>query len=301
MKEQQLSILNNLLEGYQMKRLLLLLILSFLLFSGISVLYAQEDLTFTVPVMNSGDVIETEFNNDVTTRLYGFLATEGDVITITMTQDGSSELDPFIVLLGSSGQVLAVDDDSGEVELSSRIDYVIPVSDTYFLLASSYVFVDGLLMEEGADYGVMPFTLTLDGNNPPAESKGLENPLTIYYGVIERDVPFAGESTPELPVYFFLFRATAGEKVTMTMDSTDFPPILHLFDPNGARLALDIDPEAGTQAEIQVTTPEDGVYIVAATDMFFYEAVNYTTVAQEELSFTGGAFTLTISAGVSKK
>lgn len=283
-----------------MKKLLQLLVLSIVLLSGFSVLHAQEDLTFTVPVLNSGDVIETEFNNDVTTRFYGFLAREGDVVTITMTQDGSSELDPFLVLLGSSGQVLAVDDDGGEVELSSRIEYVIPASDTYFLLASSYVFIDGILMEEGADYGIMPFVLTMDGNNPPPESKGVENPLTIYYGVIERDVPFVGESTPELPVYYFLFGGTAGEKVTLTMDSAMFPPILHVFDPHGVRLALDIDLEAGTQAEIQLTLPEDGVYIVLATDIFFYQAIS-STVAEEDLSFTGGEFTLTISAGTSKK
>jgi len=284
-----------------MKNTIRLLIVLALMMSGLSVLQAQEELVFTLPVIISGDVIEAELNNDITTQMYAFVATAGDNVVITMTQDESTDLGPFLVLLGSAGEVLAVDDDGGDVALSSRIEYTIPVNDTYFVFASSYVFIDGLLMEEGADYGSLPYVFTIEGNNPPAETKGDETPLVIYHGSFQDGVASVGASTPEEPVYFYLFAGTAGESVTVTLSSAEFPPILHVFDPTGARIAMDIDNEGFAEAVAEFTLPEDGTYIVAATDMFFYEAVNYTTQAEDDLAFTGGEFQISLTRGAVKK
>ena len=59
-------------------------------------------------------------SEDMQAQLYAFDATKGDTVTITMTQI-DDDLDPFLVLLGSAGEVIATDDDSGTVSLSAEI------------------------------------------------------------------------------------------------------------------------------------------------------------------------------------
>jgi hypothetical protein len=80
----------------------------------------------------------------------------------------------------------------------------------------------------------------------------------------------------------FVFEGTAGDIVTVLVESDEFPTIIHLFDPTGARLA--VDPSAITSLELT----EDGVYLILATDVFFYD------VLEDNGFYSGGVFVLSL-------
>ena len=111
-------------------------------------------------MLEDGQSVNGEFEGDITGRLYAFSATEGNIVTISMTQI-TPELDPYLVLMGARGEVLTDDDDSGDLEFSSRIqNFVIPEDGSYFVLASAYAYLDNRFIEA-------------EEAEPPAEATGI--------------------------------------------------------------------------------------------------------------------------------
>ena len=91
-----------------------------------------------IPILLDGDTFVDSFSGDVGTRLYAFNASEGDEVTISMVQL-HDDLDPFLVLLGPRGELIAADDDSGSEPFSAMVSQVkLPASGGYFLMATSY-------------------------------------------------------------------------------------------------------------------------------------------------------------------
>jgi hypothetical protein len=96
----------------------------------------------------------------------------------------------------------------------------------------------------------------------------------------------------EEPVFYFIFDGLAGQVVDIAMESDEFDTVLHVFAPGGNRIAVNDDYDGETNSAIVgLELPEDGVYLVFATDVFFYNAVNEDT---ESLVYTGGEFQITL-------
>ena len=79
-----------------------------------------------------------------------------------------------------------------------------------------------------------------------------------------------------------MFEGAAGDIVAVQVESDAFPTVLYVFDPSGARLA--VDPSTITGLELT----EDGTYLIVAADVFFYEA------AEQSTFFEGGVFVLAL-------
>jgi len=256
------------------QRIMIMLLITFL---AVSVIQAQDDRVVVedLTIVANGDEIADGFAPDVTTRLYAFQATAGDSVTITMTQS-SDILDPFLVLLGGTGEVLATDDDSGSAFLAAEIaGYPIPEDGTYLVLATSLAYIEGIA-DETID--TLDYTLRISGQTTPAETPDAGNPLQfeqIQYGSVT-----TGASTVEAPVIFYAFEGTAGDSVNILVKSDEYPTVLYLFGANGDRLMA--DPSAITDFVL----PEDGLYLILTTDVFFYESL------AEDGFYLGGAFSL---------
>lgn len=280
------------------------LILVVVLFVMPMAAYAQtggsdpEEFNLEIPALESGDEITNIFEGSVTSHLYVFDATAGDVVTISMTQAEGSTLDPLLVLLGPAGQVIASDDDSGEAPLSALIDGAeIPADGSYFILATSFTYIDVILVEdeeevseelEGAEY-----TLTLEGANRFAGSN--EDTFTLYQTELVIGDSFEGYSNADEPVYYFTFDARAGDVVNVEVTSDDIDTLLYVFAPDGNRIAVnDDDPDTiGTNSAIRgLELPVDGEYLIFATDVFFYRLADEATSVEYE----GGVFTISLSA-----
>lgn len=258
-----------------MRRLTLIITLIFI-FAFASLVHAQED-TYELPAIAEGDIVEGSFEDNITTQLYAFYGTEGDIVSITMTQD-SPDLDPFLVLLSAEGEVLAYDDDSGAVQFSSAISNVTLENDgVYFVIATSFLFVDGteISTDETLDY-----TLTVTGHTNPEDVEDTDiisieiEPLAIGDSV-------EGESTEDNPAVFFFLDGTEGDSLTISLEDANFFTVLHVFDPDGGRIAVDA-------SLAQLELEEDGTYVIMATAPFFYQAID------EDGFFEGGTFVLVI-------
>lgn len=257
-----------------MRRLIGLTLILLLIFVPLA--QAQEDV-FELPAIADGDVISDSFEDDVTANLYAFYGSDGDSVTITMTQN-SADLDPFLVLMDSEGAVLAYDDDSGETDFSAAIDNVNLENDgVYFVIASSFYFVDG---SESSTDSELSYDLSISGQNTPDNVDDADT-ISLEVDVLSIGDSIDGESDEDAPVAIFFLDASAGDSATISLEDADFLTLLHVFNPDGNRIAVD-----ASLADIDFD--DDGLYIIMATDNFFYEAVD------DGGFFEGGSFVLVI-------
>ncbi len=284
-----------------MKRILFLL----LLVSALAALPVQaqiepdvteDDLLFSPPFLSDGDIMVEALSPAVQAQLYAFDATKGDRVTVTMTQI-DDDLDPFLVLLGPAGEVLARDDDSGPVSLSAEISEVtIPASGTYFVMATSYYYVDVILDVE-TDQEDLDYELSISGITQPEFVDEGDDTFTYYAGTLESGVPTEGYSTLEEPVFYYNVTGRAGDMLNMTMSSDEFDTILHVFSPSGERIAVNDDADGTNSAIAGLELPVDGTYLIFATDLFFYNAgVDMGTGDESVLNYQGGTFEITLDA-----
>ncbi|MEL6148169.1 MAG: PPC domain-containing protein [Chloroflexota bacterium] len=249
----------------------------------------EKDPILTLPVLVDGDAFTDSLTEDVTTRLYAFNANEGDVVTISVTQV-TEGMDPYIVLLGPAGQVIAADDDGGQVPLSSLISEVaVPQAGSYFILVSTFQLIDGILAFdfEGAD---LDYDIAVAGMTAVPETD--EAAFEYFSGDLIPNTQSQGFSTIAEPVFFYTFQGTAGQVVDIEMSSDEFDTLLYLFSPGGERIAINDDFDGTNSRIMNVELPETGLYLIFATDVFWYNVLEGDDAL---LSYTGGDFTIALS------
>jgi hypothetical protein len=180
---------------------------------------------------------------------YNFSAATGQKISIAMN---STALDAFLELYNSNGQILLSNDD----------DYPGAISDF-----------------PGRTNSFLLFTVPADGNFTIRATSFSENETGAYTLFITQT-----ESCASLPISFgetvsgslsasdcynglryhdrYGFTGTAGQKITIKMDSADFDTKIELFDPDGNF----IKSQAGTsQTLLLLELAKTGIYTIRAT------------------------------------
>lgn len=239
--------------------------------------------------LKNEQTLESAISAEVPAELFFFAGKEGDRVTVTMMQDESSltslgtMLDPYLVILGSAGQVLASNDDMAEGTLNAQVaDLVLPADDVYLILATSLgnLRTDGLM--QGAD--AWPYTIRLEGSTAPED----ETSFLLLGSTLTFGTPFNGAITPEEPVYYFFFDGEAGDVIDLTVTSRDFDTLLYLFRGNtGARVALNDDSDNTTNsALIDFELPETVRYLVFVTYYGFVDFNPESDWAQGDGRFT---------------
>lgn len=263
-----------------MQRLYTTLVFLTLLISA-GVVSGQDEPVFTN--LANGDTITDQFERTVSAKLYSFDASAGDVVTISMTQ-ASEELDPYLVLLGSAGEVLTTDDDSGEVLYSASIqNFEIPADGDYLILATTFEAIRGVFETLR---NPLSYELSLNGITTPVD--GDIETITLSATALEPGANLRLTIGQEEPIYFLQFSGFAGQSVTIDMQSEDFDTLLYLFGPDGSRISSNDDNDDSTNSRIEgFELPEDGVYLIFATSYDF-------TFAVEQDWTGGGEFLLTM-------
>lgn len=257
-----------------------LLLLSALALTGVAQAQKDEVTDDTVDigvraVLADGDSGTDVFENGATAYLYAFMGSEGDRVTISMNAADDSTLDPFLVLLGPSGELIASNDDT-EDGLDALIDGAeLPESGTYLVMATSYIYISNVIAEtraEDVDQSEnASFDLAISGNTEPTDLAP-EDAL-IDLTLLDVGATVDGEYTPENPVGYFVLNASAGDVISLRAESDDIDTIIHVFSPMGDRIAVNDDGGDGTNSQIEnLELPDDGTYLIFVTDVFFYNA-----------------------------
>lgn len=217
------------------------------------------------------------FEGNIAARLYSFLAEGGDTVTITMIQSELSTLDPFLVLIGGFGEVLAYDDDgSDRISLAAQIDeFEIPFDGRYYLLATDTNFLrrqPELDTSSAGSLEIEPleYTLELKGAHAP-EANSIE-PLFLEE-MISGDA-FEIEISPEFPIFFAIFEADEDDALTVSALSDEVDTLLMVFGATGNRIAVndDIGPGNYSSELDSFRITRSGPYLLLVTGYGFEEA-----------------------------
>jgi len=280
-----------------MRRLRITLLLTLALSLSVVFTAAAQDATeepdtaiLTLPILADGEPIDTSFDSDLDGQLFAFNATEGDVVTISMTQAEDSTLDPYIILLGDDGAVYANDDDTGG-NLSSLIeDFTIPKSGSFFILATTYSGIrDGSISaDDGTVVEGLNYSIEVSGNTQPED---ITEGFQYFAGKLEIGDTVTVEITLEAPIFYVTFIAEKGQTISVGAQGVDgdgdnlpdVDTLLYLFDYAGNRLTVDDDngdaPLASLIANFEV--PQDGLYFA------FVTAYNFADATTEEWDSAG--------------
>jgi hypothetical protein len=272
-----------------------------LLLSYVTAVGAQTDSTpYLLPILQDGETVEDAFLTTSDAHLYAFQGTEGDVVSISLRQaEANTSLDPYLILLGEAGAVHAYNDDSESDKdpslAAAIVNYELPVTGTYFVVATTFTGSFSFSTEDSAD-GPYGYVLSASGFTLPAGA----DPESFLYsgGSLEMDSTNTLYSNSVEPVYYVDFVGEAGQIVDIrTVADSVTDTVLWLFAPNGLRIAAN-DDSNGTAAELLgVELPEDGKYMIFATGYGFVGAADgsYTQEGTFDISLTlaGGSTSTT--------
>jgi hypothetical protein len=214
--------------------------------------------------LSVGEPVESGLSLGAGAQLFFFVGMEGDSVTITMERVGNTQLDPFLMVLGRSGEILAVNDDMGPGTLNAQVaDLVLPADGPYVVLATTFDGVRGNslnLVEE--PWG---FTLTLEGSTVPEMMD--ESALALRGSELTYGAPFNGAIIPEEPIYYFFFNGEEGDVIDISLTSDNFDTLLYLFNGSGGfRLAVNDDGGQNSNSALTgVELPETARYMVFVT------------------------------------
>jgi hypothetical protein len=247
---------------------------------------AQEEDVLLLPFLHDGEAVQGELTVQYDSELFAFSATEGDIITISVTQDEGSTLDPYVVLLGNFGQIYAADDDSGEVSLSAQIsNFEIPATDTYFVLVTTFLGTSFPMAEgETSDDEALPYTILLEGNTSEATEDE-----RFQYGsadVVLGEAVSLGLTAAE-PIFYVDLIVTVAGNYDFTLSSEELDPLIMVFNGEGRRIAIN-DDNAGLNAGLEGLALEPGRYLIMAT------VASYEDIPEDQ-SFEGGEVELLVS------
>jgi hypothetical protein len=261
---------------------------------AVSAVGAQDDdpVLPDLVVLEDGETItdELDVNNVLHARLYSFDATEGDAVTVTMISMDEDLLDPFLLLFGPSGQLLAADDDSAGGANAQISEYEAPESGNYYALASSYdviltVFELGSdLVALSDDEEMVEYELTVEGNNDSGEEHQF---VTVEVGDSTEI-----EITEDAPIGYVVFEAVEGDTITLYANSDDVDTLLYLFDATGSLVAVndDVDFESG---EVNSEIADYEVQVDGA-NLAFVTVVGYDTTLLDEPEIAPGVIEFTV-------
>ena len=209
---------------------------------------------------------------------YSFVARRGESIVVTL---GSDRFDTFLYV-GTRGrggfQEIQTDDDSGG-GTNSRVAFVAPEDGLYIVRANSlhpqtgpyYVSLQCEARGRGpASTGSKP----VDGYSEPApypqpSAGGFIASGQYVDGILSATDPKLDGGEP-----FHLYRYTGrrGERVVITLRSTEFDPYLVIGTAGGrhgvqSALARDDDGGGGRDSRIAFTLPYDGEYVIRVNPM----------------------------------
>lgn len=204
---------------------------------------------------------------------YSVPVTSGQTLTIDLA---SSAFDAYLLLLDSSGALLASNDDySG---LNSRIVYTVSYTGTVYVVANS--------LNAG---GTGSYSLSVQcsgGGTNPCPVANMSCPATVSGALSTSDCTLADGSYADI----YAFSATAGRTVQIDMSSSAFDTYLILADSSLASITSDDDGGGGLNSRITYTPTSSGTLHIIANSLLSGATGSYTLSLQ-----CGGTATVTLT------
>ncbi len=227
--------------------------------------------------LQSGDCL---FTDNSYYDAYTFSGTAGQQIAISMN---SSQFNAYLLLYQGNypGGAFLVGDDNGGGGTNARIPagsgfFTVPATGTYTILANSFA---------AGQTGAYSLSLSASTCSPAA---------IPFDQNVSGDLQSSDCLYPTVNAYFdaYTFSGTAGEQISIAMNSTDFDAYLHLYQGiypgGGTHIASDDDGGGGTNARIPAGS---GFFTLPATG-------TYTIVARSYAATTTGAYLIRLSRNV---
>lgn len=227
----------------------------------------------------AGETIVGELSLVAQRAQYSFEGRGGDIVTIDLRSDA---FDSVVLLFTADGTQIAQDDDGGG-GLNARITrFRLPADGEYVIIVDGFRGFTG----ERRLQGKFTVSLEIEGQGPivaqatPAQSTpeastpvaqataipSTPAPLPVLTGAsgtIDYGETIAGELTESEQTGSFTFTGTAGDVVTIALDSSDFDPKIDLVGPTGDPLTTDDDSGPDLNALIrEFRLPADGEYVI---------------------------------------
>lgn len=242
----------------------------------------EDSSLLTLMILLDGDTLELTLEDSDGALLAAFNASEGDEVTVTMEAE---DIDPYLVLFGASGALVAQNDDADG--LNSQIaDFEVPADGTYFILATTFSNRNNSLIESSDE---LAFTLTVEGNTQPASESEDGFSYYSYTTTIGETLELIIDEVQ--PAYFVTFEGAEGDELTINAPSEDneLDTLMMLFDASGKRFAVDDDSgEESLASMIETELPIDGLYFLVVT------TYNYPAIAVGDSDALDGTINLSI-------
>jgi hypothetical protein len=243
----------------------------------------------------AGNFIDIAYNQSLSGNIdanvpavtYRFQGAAGDAVTVAMSRAGG-DLNSYLYVLDSTGQLLYEDDDSGGENGNARLTYTLPASGQYLIMAAR------LGQARGTTSGSYVLDLTSDAAPaaveatavPSLPSDYMDFPIITYGQTVEGEL----SSTRFLDVYVFL--GNAGDAITIDLqsgnidDPNGLDPTLVLLDDARIPLIENDDIVDGVQRDsrIEFTLPRTAYYGIVATR---FDQENGVTAGPYSLTLTG--------------
>ena len=202
---------------------------------------------------------------------YSFSGSAGQPIAVSMN---SSVFDTYLYLLDADGNIVDQNDDTGNTS-----DSRIPVDGGVITLPSTGTFYIGANSYDSNTFGAYTISLNTDTrctitaisyNQPVSDALATSDcPINI------NDAPFYTD--------LYKFNGTAGQQISIAMNSTAVDSYLVLHTPSGDGSVDDDDGGGGVNARIPAgngtfTLPETGSYIIEASSANPAELGTYTLI-----------------------
>jgi Clostripain family/Bacterial pre-peptidase C-terminal domain len=226
-----------------------------LLFILIPVVHAQD----VTPILY-GDRIRGKITDPANGVLYEFDGRKGDVITATLSSD---QIDVYMRLGDSKGNLLAENDDVSNTNLNASIEFTLPENGQYVLVALGY------------DAGPYTLSLEVSGAAPGGDSEILTYGDSVSGQALNMDTPVV-----------YIFSGEAGDAVNISLTSDVVDTYLVLADENGNTITDNDDVDnSNVNSYVEAVLPANGDYLIG---VFAYDAGPFDLVLQTG-SGTGGA------------
>ncbi len=186
----------------------------------------------------SGSFDKTDVVDGVAVDRFWFPGSAGQIVVIDLT---SNDFDAYLRVQDEEGREF-IDDDGG-ADRNSRVSYAFDRDGMLSIQASSF-----------SGDGVGRYELQV------AEI-GTQEPVATYQGELS---PTSDRTYDGKRVARHEYAGTAGETVSIHLESSSFDTQLYISGPSGENIATDDDGGGGTNSLITVTLPETGPYVIYA-------------------------------------
>jgi hypothetical protein len=217
--------------------------------------------------------------NDAFLEAWAFDGEEGQTVTFDVISD---DFDSYLYVAGPGlGEVLKDDDGGGACH--ARVRLTVLESGTFHVVASSnssrQTGTYRLRASENPEPGPQMSCGGLDGNALLA----LRTEGELSLGEVASGFLSASSSSiqDDRPVQKWTFQGSAGNRVTIGVQSDDYDSYLYFFGPGMSEVRTDDDGGSGLNSEMTVTLTADGTFTIGAAALSSGSTGSYTVSITE--------------------